>query len=58
MDYLGKSLNKKTHHRLGFRGSPPPSHPTITKTMKMIDSNEFEELLGGIMKKQCNKENF
>jgi len=46
---LGKSLNKKTRHRLGFRGSTP-SHPTITKTMKMIDPGEFEELLGRIMK--------
>src|SRR5689334_251713 len=51
---LGKGLNKKARQRLGFSGSTP-SHPTITKAMKMINPGEFEELLGRIMKEVTDK---
>ena len=51
---LGKSLNKKTRRRLGFKGSTP-SHPTITKVIKMIDSEEFELVLAKLMKEIAGK---
>lgn len=45
---LGQSLNKKARHKLGFN-IRTPSHPTITKTMRMIDPTEFETLLSSLM---------
>ncbi len=45
---FSKDLNKKTRPKLGFTGNTP-SHPTITKVMKMIDPVEFEGLLSSVM---------
>jgi predicted transposase YbfD/YdcC len=45
---FSKGLSKKTRLRLGFT-SNTPSHPTVTKAMKMIDPAEFEGLLNNLM---------
>jgi hypothetical protein len=41
---FGKSLNMKVKLRLGF-SSISPSHPTITKIIRMLDPEEFAALL-------------
>ena len=51
---LGQSLNKKTRYKLGFN-TRTPSHPTITKTMRMIEPTEFEVLLSSLINHTTGK---
>ena len=45
---FGKRLNKTQRKRLGFSNTVP-SHPTITETIKRIDSIEFEQAIRNIV---------
>ena len=46
---FGKSLNKTSLKKIGFKNGVAPSHPTITETMKKIDPQEFERVMSSII---------
>jgi len=47
---FGLRLNKTEVKRLGFTGSSMSSHPTITRILKKVDPEEFEETCGKIVR--------
>lgn len=47
---FGLRLNTTHRKRLGFTGSNMPNHPTITRILKRIYPEEFEEICGKIVK--------
>jgi len=47
---FGKHLNKVNRRKLGFKENMP-SHPTITETMRKINPEEFEVIIGQIVAK-------
>jgi predicted transposase YbfD/YdcC len=52
---FGKSLTKMQKKKLGFNLTTP-SHPTITETMKRIDTQEFDRVVGLIVNGQIENE--
>lgn len=47
---FGLRLNKSNRKRLGFTNYTIPSHPTITRILKRIYPEEFEEICGSVVR--------